>query len=362
MSKDTGQIVTVDGRIAPDELGFTLPHEHTFIDAVEDRYEPPDSAYERRISREPVSLDNLWWVRANPFTHKDNMRLDSYEDAVDEVRMYRQAGGEAIVDVSPKNNASDPELVRDVARETGITYVHGTAYYTRATHPEHVDESSLDDLTEEFVSDVVEGIGETDVRAGIVGEIGLSEDIHEQEEKVLRAGCRAALQTGASVSIHPPYERSAENPTSRKCLWALDICEEEGLSPERVVMCHRDGTKYHDDMPYQKELADRGAYLEYDLFGQMQVYHAEQEDAGLSDFDRMDRIMELIDAGHADRVLMSHDIFVKMFLAKYGGDGYGHIPRTILPIMAERGVDSGTLETITVDNPARVLAFREPAA
>ena len=362
MSGDTGRVVTVQGRIDPEDLGVTLPHEHTFVDSVNDRYEPPDSAYERRISREPVSLDNLWWVRENPFTHEDNMRLDSYEEAVAEVKKYRRAGGDAIVDVSPKHNASDPALVRDVARETGITYVHGTAYYVRDTHPDRVDEATTEDLAEEFERDVREGIDDTDVRAGIVGEIGLSGDIHEQEEKVLRAGCRAALRTGASVSIHPPYERSAENPTSRKCLWALDICEEEGLPPERVVMCHRDGTKYHDDMPYQKELAERGAYLEYDLFGQMQVYHAEQNDAGLSDFDRMDRLVELIDAGHADRLLVSHDIFVKMFLTKYGGDGYGHVLRNILPVMEERGVDPDVLETITVENPRRVLTFREPEA
>lgn len=56
----------------------------------------------------------------------------------------------------------------------------------------------------EFVSDVVDGIGKTDVCAGQVGVIGFSGEIHLQEEKILRVGARAAERTCASLNIHLP--------------------------------------------------------------------------------------------------------------------------------------------------------------
>lgn len=362
MSSDVGSVITVDGRIPPEEVGITLPHEHIFVNAVESRYEPPDSPVEQAISEEPLSLDNLWWVRQNPFTHKDNLRLDSFEDAVEEVARFHRAGGNTIVDVSPKGGSfGDPKRVRAVARETGVQVVHGTAFYTREAHPDRIDDASVDDLEAEFVSDVRDGIDDTRVRAGIIGEIGTSGEVHPQEEKVLRAGTRAARRTGASLSIHPPFERTEEYPTSRRCLDILDLVEAEGLPPDRVVFCHRDGAKWTEpDLTHQKELAARGAYVEYDLFGHESRYHPDQDDAGLSDMDRVERVMELIEAGFEARLLLSHDFFTKYYFAAYGGYGFAHLLENIVPVFRQRGVCQETIDTLLVENPTRVLTFREP--
>lgn len=253
MPTDTGSIVSVEGRLPPEEFGVTLPHEHVFIDVTEEWYEPPESASERRLANEPVSLENLWYVRRHPLGNKDNGRLESESDAVAELTRYHRAGGDAVVDVTPKGIGADPERVGGVARETGLTFVHGTSYYTAATHPEHVSTATVDELADEFVADVREGIGDTDVRAGLIGEIGLSGRIEPTEERVLRAGARAVVRTGAPLSVHPPgrgddEHRGGEYPSSRWELDVLDVVAEEGFPADHVVLCHQDRTPVEYDL------------------------------------------------------------------------------------------------------------------
>lgn len=363
MSSDTGSIVTVTGRIDPDTLGVTMCHEHLFIDTVEALYTEPDSAIDRRVAGEPVSMDTLPYVRRNAMQHRDNMRLDSMEEAIEEVSQYVQAGGEAIVDVTPKNAGEDPRAVRAVANETGTTIVHGTAHYVRPVHPERIDRMSADEIADEFVDDVEGGIGETDVRAGLIGEIGLSGRIHDAERKVTRAAARAALRTGASVNFHPPgrtehSQRDRTYPTSRWCLEILDIVEEEGLSPDRVVMSHMDRTVF-EDLAYQRELADRGAYLEYDLWG-MEAALDQYGDSYMSDFQRLSFVTDLIEDGYADRLLFSHDVYTKLQRTAYGGFGYAHVLEHVVPLLKKRGVDSETIDQVLVENPRSMLTFVEP--
>lgn len=365
MSDDANTIVTVEGSIDPEDLGVTLPHEHLFADWTASKFDEPDSAIERRIADEPITLENLSYVKKHYFSNKDNLRLDSVEEAVSEVERYRDAGGDAIVDVTPKNVGGDPERVRGVARRTGTTIVHGTAYYTQSAHPGDLHERSVDDIEEEFVSDVRSGIGDTDVRAGIIGEIGLSGEIHDAEERVLRAAARAARRTGAPVTIHPPgavpeSHRRGESPASKWGLRVLDIAEEEGLPPDRIVIGHMDMSYWYEDLDYQRELAERGAYVEYDIFGQKSyLYKPQYRDAWPSDVQRAERVADLIADGHAERLLLSGDVFLKCHRAAYGGFGYAHVPENVVPILRGLDVDEETIETLLIENPRRMLTFAD---
>jgi len=357
---DTGTAVTVEGPVDPETLGITLPHEHVFSSWGPEKFDDPESAYERKLAREPISLENLWYVRRNPTQHRENLRLESMEDAIEEVAQFHRAGGDTIVDVTPKGASADPERVRGVGRESGVTFVHGTAFYTRESHPERVAHRDTDELTEEFVSDVTDGIGGSSVRAGIIGEIGTSGEIHEREEKVLRAGARASLETGAPVSVHPPSDRDPEWPPSRRALQVLDILEEEGLPLDRVVICHMDQSKWlGGSMEYQRTVLDRGAYVEFDLFGH-ELYFEDGEDAQPSDVDRAGYVAELVKDGYTDQLLLSQDIFLKYLLRRYGGHGYAHVLTNVLPMFDGAGVPEEAVENLLTSNPQRMLTFAKP--
>ncbi|MFC6989741.1 hypothetical protein ACFQJD_15385 [Haloplanus sp. GCM10025708] len=366
MTSDIGKIVTVDGRMSPDELGVTSTHEHLFIDAVDAWYEPPEAAYERAVASEPVSMDNLWYTRRNPMQHEDNLRLNSMEEAIDEVSHFARAGGDTIVDVTPNNIGRDPKRVRAVARETGLNFVHGTAYYTQPAHPDRFASLSPAELEEkaeaEFVSDVRDGIGETDVRAGIVGEIGLSNHIHPDEEAILRAGARAARRTGAALTIHPRADqKEPEGSDDADVAVGARGARHRGSGRPRA---RAGNNRSHgpDDIrgPRVPEGTRRaGATLEYDVWG-LEAYLDDFDDAYPSDSWRVDAVCELLEAGHGSNLVFGHDVYIKIQRRKYGGFGYGHILENVVPMLKSRGVDDETITQILVENPKEILTFVEP--
>ncbi|WP_435181319.1 phosphotriesterase family protein [Halorussus sp. AFM4] len=363
MSDATGQVLSVEGPIAPETVGVTLPHEHVFIDFTDGPSSLPESSVERRIAREPVTMENLWYVRRHPMQHEDNRRLDDADVAADELRRFTQAGGRTLVDVTPKNVGGDPERVRGLCHGLGLHCIHGTAIYMETFHPERVTRMSVDDIREEFVRDVREGIDGTRVRAGVIGEIGLSGRIHDDERKVLRGAARAAAETGAPLAVHPPgrtphAQRDRTYPSSRWGLEILDIIEEEGLPPERVAICHMDRTIF-EELGYQRDIAERGAYLEYDLWGH-ELHLDRYNDAYMPDAQRLEFTTTLIDEGYASHLLFSHDVCNKVQYTTYGGFGYAHIPRNITSLLRDRGVDETTIDQILIQNPADWLTFAEP--
>lgn len=358
MNGDTGAVVTVEGRLDPDELGVTLPHEHLFLDGASTSFELPDEPYKQRLAKRDVSLDILGYVRQNPLAVEDNRMLASKAEAIEEVAEFHQAGGDAIVDLTSKDD-SDPRRVRAVSRATDVHVIHGTSYYVRKDHPDRIDRQDVSDLEAEFVADVEEGIFDTRIRAGIVGEIGLSGTIHDQEEKVLRAGARAAARTGAPLNIHPPIFGPEPVPVGANA--ALDVVEEEGLSLDRVVVSHLDGDHYAlQDCSDHATLADRGAYVEFDLWGGWNIYLERHDHTYPSDATRVDAVLELLRQGYEDRLLLSHDVCTKMQLTKYGGFGYSHLLNNVVPWLYAKDVSWDTIDRILVDNPRRVLTFDEP--
>lgn len=368
MFSDTGTVVTVDGRVDPDDLGVTLPHEHTFIDLIEAWFDQPDSAVDRRLARRPVTIENLHRIRREPLNNRDNGRLESVEAAIGELERFRNAGGGAVVDVTPKNVGGDPRRVSRVARATGLQFVQGTAFYTQNAHPDRISEMTVEELTEEFVSDVRDGIDETDIRAGMIGEIGVSNRIMPEEKKVLQAGARAAHRTGAPVNVHPPGRRPKAHqgytyPTSKWALDVLDILEAEGLSADRVVLSHMDRTRFElepESLEQQRAVADRGAYLEYDLWG-TDFFQEKYDNGWPSDPERIDAVIELAEDGYLEHLLFSHDICMKIQRTQYGGFGYGHLLENVRSMLGHHGMTDEEFGTITEKNPQRMLTFEAPS-
>jgi len=82
--------------------------------------------------------------------------------------------------------------------------------------------------------------------------------------------------------------------------------------------------------------------------------------ASPSDNWRIRATLELIDEGYASNLVFAHDVCTKAQRCRYGGFGYEHVPRNIVPRLRERGVSQETIDQILVKNPRRVLTFDEP--
>jgi phosphotriesterase-related protein len=340
------RIQTVRGDIGPEALGITLAHEHLLID-VTCRWREPTDPYLRQIADRPVEMGILGDLHRNPSISKDSLRLSDVDLAIEELRHFKEAGGQALLDHTSRWIGADPLALRRIAEATGLHIVAGCGYYSPVLPP-NVEELTIDDLADSIVRDVTAGLHDTDVRAGFIGEIGTNWPLSPPEIKFLRAGARAQVRTGAALSIHVfPWERAA--------LPILEILESEGADLGRVVICHLDHLM---DLEYHKMVAARGAYVEYDRFG-VEWYSSLAFSLRVfpRDVERVAGIIELIRSGYGEQILISQDVCQKIELKKYGGHGYGHILRYVVPLMRQMGIAERDIQTILVDNPRRLLAF-----
>ncbi|MCS7207855.1 MAG: aryldialkylphosphatase [Dehalococcoidia bacterium] len=347
----TGKVQTVLGPVAPEAIGPTLTHEHLFIDfgVV---FQPPAEASQLALAYAPVSLENLGWVRLHWNSNLDNLRLWDEETAIAEARRFQRAGGSCIVDATIVGLGRDPLALARVARATGLHIVMGTGYYVAAAHPSDMDARTEASLAEEMVRDITAGVGDTGVKAGIIGEIGCSWPLHPRERMVLRAAARAQRRTGASLLIHPG--RAEEAP------WEiLQVLQEAGADLTRVVMGHLDRTVFHRSTLLR--IAQTGCVLEWDLFGQETWHYPLNPAVDMpSDAQRLETIRWCVSQGLGERIVIAHDICTKHRLARYGGHGYGYILEHIVPTMRRRGFTEEQIETILVHTPRRLLTLAEP--
>jgi phosphotriesterase-related protein len=195
------------------------------------------------------------------------------------------------------------------------------------------------------------GAGDTGIRPGLIGEIGIRPDIEDWEKKSLRVAARAHRESGLPISVHvqavPRYPVSPASPTACRP-WT---CLGDGVRPDKVIISHTDA-KVH--LNYMKAIMDRGAYAEFDHIGK--EFYLDSADFIMdSDWERVQALAELVAGGYEQRLLISHDFCFKMDLVAYGGWGYAHILNNIVPMMVRRGISRQAIQTIMADNPSRLL-------
>jgi phosphotriesterase-related protein len=327
-------------------MGITLPHEHIFVD-MRSTWSKPNREDELVLVDAHVSLELMGFLMHDMAVCKDNLVLDDPEAAAGELRMFQSLGGKTIVDVTTRGLSPNPTGLRDLSRKLDLNIVAGTGYYTARTHPPDVTQKTVDQLAEQMIKDAESGFGGTDVKAGVIGELGISHPIAENERKVLRAAAHAQRSTGLAISVHLPW-KGKHAPT------VIHILESEGVDPGKIIIDHVDDM---EDMSfeYHRTVAEHGVYLEFDCFGQEDYVEAENF-VHPRDIERIAAVKRLVDIGYIDSILLSQDVCLKTYTRKYGGYGYDHILRTIVPMMKRNGLTDAEIDHMMIRNPARVLA------
>ncbi len=303
-------IMTVRGPIEDDQLGITQPHEHLLVNLH--------------------GTVTVW-------------NYSAFEDevlAAEELRSFSAAGGRSIVETTTIGIGRQPAGLRRISEATGINIVMGAGWYRQPVYPEYVSRSTVDELADRLVSDIVEGVDGTGIRAGVIGEIGTEVDfLGPAQERVFRAAARAQRRTGVAVSTH--CQR-----TGRLGPEQIAILFEEGVAPDRIVIGHH-GDKRHVD--HELGLLERGVYVQIDHVGFRDLQPDEQ---------RARNVKAIIDAGFGDRLLISQDVCFPQHLEWFGGIGYGYLLTKFVPMLLDIGVTQEQVDTLLIANPARVLSIR----
>ena len=346
-----GKVQTVLGPIAPEDLGVTMTHEH-LLSSFDGVSEVPVEASERGKYEAPFSIDILGWIHHGQGANKDNSKLDDIPTIIAEVGLYKEFGGSALVDATSLGLGRDPVGLTRISRATGVHVIMGSSFYVGVTHPADMDERSEESLTEQIAGDVLRGVGNTGIKAGIMGEVGCTWPLRPTERKVLRATARAQRLTGAPILIHPGRDQSSPAEI-------MEILLESGADPKRVIVGHLERTIF--DKKLLKELAETGCFLEYDFFGEeTSFFPAAPHIDILNDAQRLSIMAWLISEGHGHQLLVSHDLNQKKQLVKNGGQGYCYFLEYMAPRMRIKGFEEEDIRRILVDNPKRALTFVEP--
>ena len=189
-------------------MGVTMTHEHLLVD-LSVVYEEPTTATGKDFFYKPVSMETIGRIRHYAVPNADNYRLFDVPTAIEEVLLYKQYGGNSLVDATSIGLSRDPVGLARISRASGVNVVMGSSYYVYGTHPPEVEGLGEDEVAARIVLDVTEVADGTGIKAGVIGEIGCSWPLHDRERKVLRASAQVQRKTGAPLLIHPgPEERA----------------------------------------------------------------------------------------------------------------------------------------------------------
>ncbi len=283
-----------------------------------------------------------------PFDSTDQAELVmTLNDSLPELQEFGDAGGFCLVDLTPMGLGRDPEALVRASEETGVHVVMGTGIYHEVHHPDAI--ADLDDvaIAELLVKEITEGVGDTGIRAGIIGEQGTyTGPMTDREAVVFRASAMAAVETGVAVTTHTYLGRNA--------LDQIDVLTSQGLDPDRIVIGHLDDGE--PDLDLIREIINRGAWAQFDDIGY--EYYTERLQVQMAtDVVRAGKLRQLAEEELTDHVILGSDFGMQRHLQSRGGPGLVVMAEGFWTTAEAEGVPTEVLEQCMITNAATVLTM-----
>ena len=340
----SGVVRTVRGDVPAAEIGRIAFHEHLLFDLV-----LPEGR--DQVDDPPITPQNRWQIDYRSNENRNNARQRDPEVTADELAAFAEDGGSLIVDQSTHGLARDAAGLQAASIKADVHVVAAAGTYVADYLDAATRELDVAALTARFVDEVETGLDGSDVRAGLIGEIGTSWPIAPVEERALVAAARASRATGAAISVHPG--RHADAPFA-----IVEILRKAGAALDRVVICHMDRT--YPDGARVRELLATGVTVEWDFFGVETSHYWFGEIELPTDLQRLKLIKALFDEGYGDRIVVSHDICTCTRMTRWGGHGYGHLLRNGPALMQRAGLSDDQITRLLRLNPLRLLTLAAP--
>ncbi|WP_017894233.1 phosphotriesterase-related protein [Serratia sp. S4] len=284
-----------------DSRGYTYAHEHLHIDL-------------------------------SPFKQDMDCRLDCYALLVDEMKTLVSKGVLNLVEVTNRYMGRNPQFMLDLMQESGINILASTGYYQQEFYPPHVAQRSAQQLAQEMIDEIEQGIDGTELRASVIAEIGSSEGtITPTEEKVFHAAALAHLATGKPISTHTSF--------STMGLEQLRLLTGYGVAAEHIVIGHCD---LRDQWETLLRILDTGALIQFDTIGKNNYYPDEK---------RVATLLALAQRGLSGQVMLSMDITRRSHLAANEGPGFSYLIDTFIPMLLQAGIHQRDIDLMLRDNP-----------
>lgn len=304
------KIRTVNGDIAPDQLGITSCHEH------------------------------LIWKVPEPYQDEDpDLGFNSIQAAIAETEYFKSAGGKSLVEMTTKEIGRSASELQRISVTTGVHIIAATGH-----HKHKFSHTTLQDLTKEQIISTIlieinTGIDNTNVRAGVIKAATSLNKAYESELKTIQAVGIAQQMCGAPVSTHTEAGSFAIEQAKHLIT--------SGVNPEKLLIGHLDRNL---SMDTYLSLAKLGVYLGFDQIGKEKYW---------PDVERIKLIQYLIKAGYTQKILLSCDTARKSKWHTYNpsANGPAYLLMDFVTAMRAQKINEADIETMLIHNPSEFFAF-----
>lgn len=249
-----------------------------------------------------------------------------------ELAIAKREGIACIVDGGHPDMGRDINFLRTISNRSGVPIVAGAGFYAQPFYPKAIAAMSEEGVFQSLMKQV-----NTDP-IGAFGEIGSWDYITRDERKVFRAIGRAHVATNIPIFTHTGIP-------GKSALEQLDILEDAGVDPKRVVIGHL-GNLDDPNTEIHRAILRRGAFVGFDRQG------------GAGDAPVIPIVMSLIEAGYAAQLMFSSDLASAREIRRNNNEGgYAKTLTVFAPKLKAAGATDAILHQILVDNPRRFLAF-----
>lgn len=306
----TRVIRTVRGDISPDTLGICAMHEHL-------------------LGRPPA-----------PFDAEQDLVLDDVQAVQTDIRHFQQAGGRAIVEMTPIDYGRNIVGLAQIAEACDIHIVAVSGFLKEKFAHHWLINQSPQVLSQRLIADITIGVDGTPYRAGLLKAASSLHQITACEQTAFVAAALAHHATGATISTHTEAGTMAHA--------QVDLLTQHDVPVERIIIGHCDRLL---DLEHHKSLLTRGVTIGYDQIGKSKY---------ASDVVRAQMIAELCARGFAQQIVISCDIARRSGLRGYGHTralGYAHLIGDFVTLMREVGVSDTHITQLLIDTPTRLLSI-----
>jgi len=357
------KIRTVRGDIAPEQMGVTTMHDHTISDFTEMHAKTKARMTHIPAEKRRYTPENFAFFNDGGAVLCEHEAFGTVDFYIKEIGYFKEAGGNTIVDGSPAGMRRTEQII-ELADRVDVNIICATGLYTAEDRLNKYKGWSKAQQKELFEREIVDGMDGTVAKPGFLkAAMGFYDGVHcnPVELDTVFACAELSAKYDMSFHLHPPVV------PVEATLELIDRILDIGVDPDKFVMLHQGMSTMpikqyvmHPDavravnIENQLRILDKGVNISIDNWGLMKNFPGMCRS---DDYDTLKVLVQLIQAGYGDHIVLGHDFANFTYSMAMGCHGYTRILNFTMPMLRDLGFADDVINKLFIDNPARIMAF-----
>ena len=306
------EIMTVNGTLPANQMGFSLSHEHVMVDFIgADKIDP--SRY-----------------------HAPEV----FNTALPILLAAKDRGCKTIMECTPAYLGRDGKLLQDLSKACEVNILTNTGYYGAVGEkylPAHAYKETANQVAARWINEWKNGIDESGIRPGFIKSGVDVYPLSAVQQKMVQAAAITHLATGLTFGIHTGNGQAA--------MEEMRIIGSLGVDATAWIWVHAQNEKERD---LHVRAAKAGGWVSYDGVNSNSIS------------DCLDFLKDMKGENLLKHVLLSQDSGWYHVGEPNGGvyNDYNTISDKLIPAMKENGFSERDVQLLFVTNPANAFSIR----